>query len=826
MISLGKRLFFGLKPPLFILIYLISVFLLWHFSAESYASLLITEFMASNGSILVDQSGKLNDWIEIQNRSSQPIDLSGYFISDELHNPLKWQIPKSFHQETIIPGGSFTVLIADGKPDQGPLHLNFELSKTGESIILTAPDGNTTIDVVTFGPQWKDISYGRSEKNSEIWMFYLSPTPGSRNHGVKTSSYWIAGLYLFYKSYRELFLALFAFFIILIYISIRLSHALKKLRRVEEKQTSLIQAVPELILQLNHKGQVEWLNQLGIDLFGNDTIGKDCQELFKNATSSIPFKEIFQNQKFSTLFPTGTHFITEFPSQKGEFPKIIDWNINPCFLQGRKNGFLLVGHDITQQQYNEKRIKNSEKNYRDLFEKTPIGIIKVDFHGKVLDINQHMMEILKASYKDEILGMTLSNLFISEQPLFMIHDEQLLRNQVISGDKECTSQWGKKFWLRYKIFPIFDDLGELKELIITGEDVTDRKETEDKIQYINFHDSLTGLYNRLFFEEELKRLNTDRQYPLSVIIGDVNGLKILNDAFGHLEGDQLLKKTAEILKKCCRKEDIISRWGGDEFVIILPKTDHETALQICDRIRNECQIQENILIPISISLGVSTKSLPIQDIQTMVIEAEENMYQEKLIESDHYQCMMLSAFIRNLKPKTWHSPELCRLCLWFGMVLNLPHSEEELMYLADLHDLGKINMDINFLSQTCSLDENGWKKIKKHPEIGYRIAQAIHQISTISDAIWAHHERWDGTGYPRGLSKENIPLLARVLAIADAYDAMRCGRPYQPPLKKEEAMNELLRCSGSQFDPNLVNLFIKHCPIITSEEIFMNNINN
>jgi len=160
------------------------------------------------------------------------------------------------------------------------------------------------------------------------------------------------------------------------------------------------------------------------------------------------------------------------------------------------------------------------------------------------------------------------------------------------------------------------------------------------------------------------------------------------------------------------------------------------------------------------------------------------------------------------------------------MVLNLPHSEEELMYLADLHDLGKINMDINFLSQTCSLDENRWKKIKKHPEIGYRIAQAIHQISTISDAIWAHHERWDGTGYPRGLSKENIPLLARVLAIADAYDAMRCGRPYQPPLKKEEAMNELLRCSGSQFDPNLVNLFIKHCPIITSEEVFMNNINN
>ena len=208
---------------------------------------------------------------------------------------------------------------------------------------------------------------------------------------------------------------------------------------------------------------------------------------------------------------------------------------------------------------------------------------------------------------------------------------------------------------------------------ITGENVTAKKEAEDKLQYISLHDSLTGLYNRPFFEEELKRLNTERQHPLSVIIGDVNGLKILNDTFGHLEGDQLLKKTAEILQKCCRQEDIISRWGGDEYAIILPQTDRETAIQICDRIRNECQMQENNLIPISISLGVSTKSLPIQDFQKIIIDAEENMYQEKLIESDHYRRKMLSTFINNLKPKTWHSTDLCRLCLWFGMVLNLPY---------------------------------------------------------------------------------------------------------------------------------------------------------
>ena len=825
MISMKIRRFYQSKSSSWIAVLIIVQLIFWNTSAVSFASLRISEFMASNGSIILDQSGKINDWIEIHNTSSQPIDISGYFISDKLDDPLKWQIPEGYHQETIVPGGGFIVLIADGNPDHGPLHLDFELSKTGESIILTEPDGDTTIDVITFGPQWKDVSYGRSATNPETWAFHLSPSPGNPNQGVKTASYWIAGLYLFYKSYQELFLIFFAFLIILIYISIRLSQVLKKLRRVEEKQTSLIQAVPEIILQLDHKGQVEWLNQPGIDFFGEDVLGKGCRELFKDAVSSVPIEDFIQDQNFESPL-SDAHFITEFPSHKDEFQKIIDWSSSPCILQGSKNGVLLVGRDITQQQYNEKRIKDSEKNYRDLFEKTPIGILKVDVSGEILDINQHMLEILGTPHKEEILHINLTNLFAPEQPFFNDDYKQLIKNQVISKDGEYTSRWGKKFWLQYKIFPIFDELGKLKEMIITGENVTAKKEAEDKLQYISLHDSLTGLYNRPFFEEELKRLNTERQHPLSVIIGDVNGLKILNDAFGHLEGDQLLKKTAEILQRCCRQEDIISRWGGDEYAIILPQTDHETALQICDRIRNECQIQENILIPISISLGVSTNSLPNQNFQKIIADAEEKMYQEKLIESDHYRRMMLSTFISSLKPKTWHSTDLCRLCLWFGMVLNLPYSEEELMYLADLHDLGKINMDISFLSQTNQLDEAGWKIIKKHPEIGYRIAQVIHQISTIADAIWAHHERWDGIGYPRGLYKENIPLLARIMAIADAYDAMRCGRPYKSPLTKEEAINELLRCSGSQFDPYLVSLFIKNCPIIISEETSYNDKSN
>ena len=161
----------------------------------------------------------------------------------------------------------------------------------------------------------------------------------------------------------------------------------------------------------------------------------------------------------------------------------------------------MVGRDITQQQYNEKRIKDSEKNYRDLFEKTPIGILKVDVSGEILDINQHMLEILGATHKEEILHTNLANLFVPEQPFFNDDYKQLIKNQVISKDGEYTSRWEKKFWLQYKIFPIFDELGKLKEMIITGENVTAKKEAEDKLQYISLHDSLTGLYNRPFLKK-------------------------------------------------------------------------------------------------------------------------------------------------------------------------------------------------------------------------------------------------------------------------------------------------------------------------------------
>jgi diguanylate cyclase (GGDEF)-like protein/PAS domain S-box-containing protein len=175
----------------------------------------------------------------------------------------------------------------------------------------------------------------------------------------------------------------------------------------------------------------------------------------------------------------------------------------------------------------------------------------------------------------------------------------------------------------------------IKGLLMNYHDITERKKREQEILYIGYHDVQTGLYNRAFFEEESKRLDTERQLPLSVIIGDVNGLKLTNDTFGHTQGDKILVEIANILKNCCRDEDIMARIGGDEFCILLPQTGTEVAQTICNRIHRACEdyksgLDEEVLNP-SISLGYATKTNAGELIESIIKEADNNMYKQKLL---------------------------------------------------------------------------------------------------------------------------------------------------------------------------------------------------
>jgi diguanylate cyclase (GGDEF)-like protein len=343
--------------------------------------------------------------------------------------------------------------------------------------------------------------------------------------------------------------------------------------------------------------------------------------------------------------------------------------------------------------------------------------------------------------------------------------------------------------------------------------------TENKIYYLKdrdrllYKDKLTGLYNKNFFEEELARLDTKRQLPISIIMGDINGLKLINDAFGHNMGDRVLKKAAEIMTSSFRDEDIISRVGGDEFVILLPTTMEKTALEIVERVKMKCANNPLEYIKINISFGVATKTFIDEDINKIYKKAEDRMYFNKLKESKEAKLSMIKFLKNRLEKITYetksHYDRLKELTMIMAEALDLSEIEkEELRLLCEFHDIGKIGVSKNILQKEDRLNNEEWENVKRHSEIGYYIAKEFKDASSIDELILTHHERWDGKGYPGLLKNDEIPLVARIFALADAYDVMVNDRPFQTRMTKNAALKEIKEQSGRQFDPVLAEVFI------------------
>ncbi|HEX9058786.1 MAG TPA: diguanylate cyclase, partial [Clostridia bacterium] len=286
------------------------------------------------------------------------------------------------------------------------------------------------------------------------------------------------------------------------------------------------------------------------------------------------------------------------------------------------------------------------------------------------------------------------------------------------------------------------------------------------------------------------------------------------------KGDLLLKKTASVMKEACRADDIIARWGGDEFVILLPKTDEKTAAEICERFRKSCE-ENGILIndnkdnlpALSISFGYATKKRTDEKISDILKKAEDFMYGLKLLESRSFHISVVSSIKDTLYEKSnepqEHTERLADFCIRTGYAMGLSETAiKDLELFCLLHDIGKIGVTESILKKEGPLDAEEWKEVKRHSELGYRIASSVPELSHIAEYILTHHERWDGNGYPRGIKKESIPLLSRILAVADAYDSMTHDKPYRKALDANEAVEELLKNTQTQFDINVVDAFI------------------
>jgi diguanylate cyclase (GGDEF)-like protein/PAS domain S-box-containing protein/putative nucleotidyltransferase with HDIG domain len=347
-----------------------------------------------------------------------------------------------------------------------------------------------------------------------------------------------------------------------------------------------------------------------------------------------------------------------------------------------------------------------------------------------------------------------------------------------------------------------------------GRDITERNQREEKIEYLSFHDVLTGLYNRRFLEEEAKRMDVPRNLPFTVIMGDVNRLKLVNDAFGHEKGDELIKLAAESIKTSCRPEDLIARWGGDEFILFLPKTSGDDAQKVIDRIHATCATKTVNSIGVSIAFGYATKNDPSDTLTAKLREAEDAMYKSKAKEGERSRRDIIDVIAATLYSKIpfeeQHAKRVSFLCRQMATSLGFGKEDIQKMALAGLlHDIGKVAISADILTKKSPLTIAEWQQLKTHTEIGAKVVGNGDSMSEIGQAILHHHERYDGSGYPKGIAWDNIPLAARIITIADSYDTMISQHDYKPAKSRQEAIDELRKNSGTQFDPKLAYLFIE-----------------
>jgi len=455
--------------------------------------------------------------------------------------------------------------------------------------------------------------------------------------------------------------------------------------------------------------------------------------------------------------------------------------------------------------------------FQSIYDQISLGIGLVDSQtSQVLRANTRFTELLRCCGARK--GDSPAHPFDLLQDQ---HDLLLLRSGH-AGRIASVSQFdrsdGSRIWLSIKITPSESDFGSGSKCLWMVEDISEYKQKESDLLFQSNHDALTGLYNRSYFDQEKERLDAENQLPFSVIIGDINGLKMINDAFGRASGDKLLVETAKILQSCCRQSDILARTGGDEFYILMPQTDSATAAAILKQINQVLKEHESSSRGgahfLSLSLGYGTKERFDQSADIMVRTAEEHMLRRKILEQRSLHSSILSSIKATMHEKSHetreHGERLAELAKNVGKELGLSDSQlQDLELLSNVHDIGKIIIDDKILNKPDKLTEQEWVEMKKHPDIGYRIAQASPDIRHISDSILCHHERWDGKGYPHGLAGEAIPMFARILAIVDAFDAMTNDRTYRKAMPVDAAIQEIKNGAGKQFDPEISGVFAR-----------------
>ena len=495
--------------------------------------------------------------------------------------------------------------------------------------------------------------------------------------------------------------------------------------------------------------------------------------------------------------------------------------------QGKITGIRCTIQDITYRKRAEERLRESEERFRQLAEN-----IREVFYIYEEGIPRYISPAFA-----EIWGRPPRSL--SQDPksfLETIHPEDrshVKRSLERKNQEEVEAVYrivrpdGSVRWIRDRSFPIGDDSRRTHRVVGIAADITDLKLGEEKLRYLSLHDPLTGLYNRIYFEEEMSRIEKTRYGTVGILSCDVDGLKLVNDTLGHDQGDRLLAAAARVIRDSFREGDLVARIGGDEFSVVLPNTTEPSVESACQRIQEAVAVYNatNPELPLSISVGFAIKNGSHKNLKDVFKEADNHMYRRKLYRTQSVRSTIVNTLINTLKARDLaterHAMRLEKLLVRMATLIGLPESTTaDLSLFAKFHDIGKVGISDAILLKEGLFTAEEWTEMKRHCEIGYRIALSASDLVPIADWILKHHEWWDGQGYPLGIQGEEIPVECRLLAIADAYEALTSARPYRRTFSHREAVAELRRHAGTQFDPHLLEKFLKMLETLFPESEF------
>ncbi len=459
--------------------------------------------------------------------------------------------------------------------------------------------------------------------------------------------------------------------------------------------------------------------------------------------------------------------------------------------------------DITEMELARRQAERAQRALRQIFNASPSGIFLLNNEFEIRMENVTFRQVFNTEPNELSFSALLGDQYDKTLDLLKAgKDVRNLRIQYYINNK--------KHHFVINITKIAEEFDSDYEGTIV--DITQQVLDERRILYLATHDVLTDLYNRNYFEEIVEKKQKD--YPLGLILCDIDGLKLINDAFGHLKGDELLQSLAKALKSLSSSY-ISSRIGGDEFALLIDNATEEQLEQIEIEIKESIQDLGLFGLNFEISSGYAILDENNRNFDKVFNDAENMMYRRKLTDRSSRKSNALTTIMQTLHEKTEETINHCeRVGDYASMLLSAAGYKrtvdlEDIRFLSDVHDIGKIAIPDTILKKPVKLSIEEYDQIKYHSEAGYKIIKNIIDNENIASGILYHHERYDGTGYPHGLKGDEIPLYAKVLAIADSYDTMTRGRIYQKPISKEAALQDLKRNSGTQFDPRLVKMFIK-----------------